>query len=71
MGRYALENKPKNHSVSYTFVNDVLWINFSLSQKADIFQYFEYISVGNLTNYHYVFVLRNLAFNKVTEMQNK
>ena len=46
MERYALENKPKNHSVSYTFVNHVLWITFQFSQKTDKFQYFEYISVN-------------------------
>lgn len=42
----ALENEPKNHSVSYTLVNHVLWLTLQFSQNTDKFQYFEYISVN-------------------------
>lgn len=42
----ALENEPKNHSVSYTLVNHVLWITLQFFQNTDKFQYSKYISVN-------------------------
>lgn len=40
------ENQRTTYILFLTFVNHVLWVTFQFSQKADKFQYFEYIIVN-------------------------
>lgn len=46
MSKRALENEPKNLSVSCPFVNRVLLITFQFSQKANEVLYFDHVGVN-------------------------